>query len=375
FAAETATPISNLRVGHITDVHYFPLEHCYQEPFAEDYRQSDFYHSISGDTKLVLESGTLLNATVKSVISDAKSGIAPDVIVVSGDLTKNGERVSHVDVANALRFMQNEVRKVSGYSNFQVFVVPGNHDIYNSEAALYLRSNGKEYKTSSVNMTQFALIYAGLGYPNANLTGADGAINLLNYFEEDYWSSIVKDATGKITSPGFTGGYVASKNATNFDITYISDGLNYITPNHIEIGNDNNALSYAVSFKDNFAGYTLFAIDTTDREETTDIVPIRICKKAFIEFFSTPEKYNSHSFYLDTIKGKSSTEFTKLTVTYEEMLQKFDDGEYIYFGTKIDHITGGRITESCLNWMENYVATQNGDSSFAEETIIGTFHH
>ena len=133
---------------------------------------------MTGDTKLVLESGIILKQQVEALIQDAKDGKCPQFVLATGDLSKNGEATALVDVANSLRYMQNEIRKVAGYENFQVFATPGNHDLYNTSGALYSQIDGSARKSDALSAMQFALVFAGLGYPNANLTGDDGAINI-----------------------------------------------------------------------------------------------------------------------------------------------------------------------------------------------------
>ena len=128
--SESLVADSSLVIGHVSDIHYFPLEYCYRNVDAPDYEESDFFYSMTGDTKLVLESGMALNKAIQEIIADAKAGKAPHYLIASGDLSKNGERVSLIDLANALRYLQNEVRTVSGYEDFQVFATTGNHDLY-----------------------------------------------------------------------------------------------------------------------------------------------------------------------------------------------------------------------------------------------------
>ena len=47
----------------------------------------------------------------------------PDVLIISGDLTSNGEKKSHVDLAEKLK----EIEK----AGTAIYVVRGNHDVLN----------------------------------------------------------------------------------------------------------------------------------------------------------------------------------------------------------------------------------------------------
>ena len=138
--AETSQTVANessIKIGHFSDIHYFPVDYCYHDVTNPNYVTSDFYNSMTGDTKLVLESGMILAQQVKQFIKDAKAGNAPHYVFATGDLSKNGEHTALIDVANALRYMQKEVRRIHGYEDFQVFAAPGNHDLYNASGALY----------------------------------------------------------------------------------------------------------------------------------------------------------------------------------------------------------------------------------------------
>ena len=114
--ADTAkSPVDKLEIGQFSDIHYFPVDDCYQDINSSDYKTSDFYNSMTGDTKLVMESGMILKQQIEAFIEDAKKGIAPTYVFATGDLSKNGEVTALVDVANALRYLQ--IHRLSGFRN------------------------------------------------------------------------------------------------------------------------------------------------------------------------------------------------------------------------------------------------------------------
>ena len=157
--ADTAkSPVDKLEIGQFSDIHYFPVDDCYQDINSSDYKTSDFYNSMTGDTKLVMESGMILKQQIEAFIEDAKKGIAPTYVFATGDLSKNGEVTALVDVANALRYLQNTVRNLHGkYTDFQVFATPGNHDLYNTSGALYSKTDGSKRVSDALSSMQFAL--------------------------------------------------------------------------------------------------------------------------------------------------------------------------------------------------------------------------
>lgn len=355
---------SSLTVGHMSDIHYFPLEYCYQDVKNENYTSSDFYYSMTGDTKLVLESGVILNQQIKGIIADAKAGIAPQFLIASGDLCKNGEHVALIDVANSLRYLQNEVRKQGGkYTNFQVFAMVGNHDLYNHDGAVYSQTDGSGSVADGVTSAQYALIFAGLGFPNANLNGDGGAINLTDYLPEDYWSS------------SYTSGYQASNNAENINITYYSHHLNAVKnettsqaklAHYYALGDDINQLTFFAELQGDFNRYSFAVIDSTDRE-TVELGSIVRIGKA--EFDALGANKGVYTYFLENADGtiNEGEPITNLTTVANALAQN----KHVYRATKRNHYTGGRITENCLNWIESCANAQNADG---EETIVAVCH-
>lgn len=78
---------------------------------------------------------------------------APDLLLITGDLTKDGERVSHEYVVNKLNELPTQTR---------VLVIPGNHDRGTSTAKIY---DGASATHAAVyDDADFAAAYAAFGY-------------------------------------------------------------------------------------------------------------------------------------------------------------------------------------------------------------------
>ena len=100
------------------------------------------------DMKLVLQSDELMSATVNWVIKQK-----PDLLLITGDLTFNGEQASHKRLATHLaRLAQNGV---------PTLVIPGNHDISNPNAKQY--KGDKATTASTITRDELAQIYAPYG--------------------------------------------------------------------------------------------------------------------------------------------------------------------------------------------------------------------
>lgn len=361
---------NSLSLGHLSDIHYFPLHHCYQDVKADNYKTSDFYNSMTGDTKLVLESGIILKQQVEALIQDAKDGKCPQFVLATGDLSKNGEATALVDVANSLRYMQNEIRKVVGYENFQVFATPGNHDLYNTSGALYSQIDGSARKSDALSAMQFALVFAGLGYPNANLTGDDGAIDLTQYFPADYWYG------------EFTKDYQVSYNSDKVNIHYYDENLEAVASKtttaeklalYYAIGDVNNALSFSAEILNpGLEDYSLLVIDASDRQAADIGALVRINKSEY-EALKAADKAADFKYYLEKADGAINTD---KEASADELAHALASGSHVYRSTGLDHLCGGRLTEPVLDWMQKYCEQQNveGKSTLGEETVIACFH-
>jgi hypothetical protein len=111
-----------------------------------------FEDSIAASRKLVAESEEILKSLVSALRSEDI-----DIVLVPGDLTKDGERASHQKFAHYLTQMEN--------AGMQVYVVPGNHDINNPHAVSYL--GDVTVPVANVSATQFAGIYGEFGFKEA----------------------------------------------------------------------------------------------------------------------------------------------------------------------------------------------------------------
>ena len=79
----------------------------------------------------------------------------PDIVMLPGDISKDGEKLSHEYITQELSRLTN--------AGIKVFVVPGNHDIGNIENAQYF-DGSKRYKAENITAEQFAEMYASFGY-------------------------------------------------------------------------------------------------------------------------------------------------------------------------------------------------------------------
>ena len=133
---------SNVKIAVISDLHVMAPELLVGEGSAiEEY--------LARDRKMLRESSEILETLVSDIIT-----LKPDLTLVTGDLTKDGERVSHQLVAEQLQRLVD--------AGIQVLVVPGNHDINNPDAKVFDGDN--TIPTETITRSEFADIYHNMGY-------------------------------------------------------------------------------------------------------------------------------------------------------------------------------------------------------------------
>lgn len=141
--AQAQPSSEDLKICVMSDTHYYPLNYVSD---CEDYTTY-----VNGDPKMLAESGSIFDAAVDIVKEDQ-----PDIVLISGDLTKDGEKLGHQHVATKLQALEDE-------TGTEVFLINGNHDVYNYLDACTFE-NGKKESAETVTPTEFKEIYANFGY-------------------------------------------------------------------------------------------------------------------------------------------------------------------------------------------------------------------
>lgn len=78
----------------------------------------------------------------------------PDLVIVSGDMTYNGEKKSHIGLANKFKILKDK--------GIKVLVLPGNHDLENEMALAFEGDATRPVET--VTIEEFEEIYKDYGY-------------------------------------------------------------------------------------------------------------------------------------------------------------------------------------------------------------------
>lgn len=134
---------SEIKIAVLSDMHYYPVN------FVSDCE--DYTTYVGGDPKMLEESGSIADAALQMVREDN-----PDILLVSGDLTKDGEIQGHRDLASKFQKLEDE-------TDIEVFVINGNHDLYNYTDACTFE-NGQKESAETTEQDDFKTIYANFGY-------------------------------------------------------------------------------------------------------------------------------------------------------------------------------------------------------------------
>lgn len=137
--------VPGLKILIATDIHYLSEE-------LTD-KGSGFIQMVEhGDGKVTNYIWEITEAFTQEVIQEK-----PDVLILSGDLTLNGELKSHQEFAGYLHQIEDH--------GIPVLVIPGNHDINNVGASSYVE--GRRIPAEITTPEQFYQIYRDFGYDEA----------------------------------------------------------------------------------------------------------------------------------------------------------------------------------------------------------------
>ncbi|MBU2644796.1 metallophosphoesterase [bacterium] len=175
---QTKTTYPEARFIVVSDTHYF-------DPRLGTTGKA-FQAYLDKDRKLLAESSELMTAAVQAI-----EKLPADFVIISGDLTKDGEKSSHQAVAeNLARIVQ---------SGKGVFVIPGNHDILNGEAIAF--DGDQTRAVENITPDEFAVIYEDYGYA----ASLDRDTETLSYLAEPVpglWLLALDSCLWKTNEPG-----------------------------------------------------------------------------------------------------------------------------------------------------------------------------
>lgn len=134
----------SLKMGVISDTHYL------SEQLMDN--GSAIENAVSTSGKDLLAVPEIIDQVLAEYL---KSDI--NILLIPGDMTKDGEKQSHIDFVNKLQPLLDK--------GIKVFVIPGNHDINVPNPSGY--KGERTYPAENITPADFSQIYSNCGYADA----------------------------------------------------------------------------------------------------------------------------------------------------------------------------------------------------------------
>ena len=164
--------VSGFRAVIASDLHYIAPELTDGGPSYQQILKN-------GDSKFMPYVEEITDAFLDEVLADP-----PDVVLLTGDLTFNGAEISHRRLAGKLQRLED--------AGIPVLVLPGNHDVYNENAALY--RGGSFERVPFASGESFAEIYRDFG-PGEALSADSDSLSYVWQLNEQVWIMMLDENT------------------------------------------------------------------------------------------------------------------------------------------------------------------------------------
>lgn len=152
-----------LTIAVITDLHYLSPK------LAIEGDALTAYERLTGRNRKDLDE--VLDKTLNNLIDEEI-----DILLITGDITNHGERLSHIDFIEKILPLKE--------SGTRIFVTPGNHDINIPDAKAY--TGNEAIPTENINKEEFAELYKLFGY-NEAFKRNDHSLSYLSELNENIW--------------------------------------------------------------------------------------------------------------------------------------------------------------------------------------------
>jgi len=170
---------NELNIVVATDLHYYT---------------SDLFEDCSWFSQAMLnQDGQMIHLTEQFTTYFVEEMIQeqPDLVILSGDLTYNGEKVSHESLAELLSQLTSH--------QIEIALINGNHDLNNFFAYGYNEEGS--YKVDSIDAKQFKSIYQNFGYKKA-YSEDKNSLSYALHLNETYDLLVIDSCNDKIYNTG-----------------------------------------------------------------------------------------------------------------------------------------------------------------------------
>lgn len=178
-ASDISENMDDLKIIVASDLHYL-------SPKMTDYGDHFMEIIARSDGKLTHYSPEIISVFVEQVLLEST-----DVVVLSGDLTLNGDAQSHEEMAELLQPLAD--------AGIKVLVIPGNHDV---DGTAYKFIGDAVTAVAGASSETFSKIYENFGYKNA-LSRDKASLSYTSEIEEKVWLMLI-DVNGNGTAGTIT---------------------------------------------------------------------------------------------------------------------------------------------------------------------------
>ncbi|MGN1095652.1 MAG: metallophosphoesterase family protein, partial [Eubacteriales bacterium] len=189
--------------------------HLYSENLVSSDNKTYIKENFSSDGRVQEYDYELIRALVDEV-NEKK----PEFLVITGDLSYNGEEDSHAEVAKLL----------GGIEETKVLVIPGNHDLYSLTA--FSAKDDKATYIDSIDQKKFREIYADFGYTGA-YSYDEHSLSYIYELSEDKWALMLDTTLSEYNEEnGFNivGGFLDEPT-----MRWLEENLRYAKENGISV--------------------------------------------------------------------------------------------------------------------------------------------
>lgn len=143
----------------------------YQSPDMTDFLGAFDFYTEWNDGTAVPYLDSITDAFLEEIIM-----LKPQALILSGDISQNGERANHEALAKKLHYVQE--------AGVPVLVIPGNHDINHPWASTYF--GDEKQAAEGVDADGFYEIYHEFGYDQASSRDS-ASLSYVYRLDERYW--------------------------------------------------------------------------------------------------------------------------------------------------------------------------------------------
>lgn len=169
---------SPIKIMVATDLHYLADELHDGGPLCNSLYQLR-------DGKIVQYGKEIILTLVDTVLEEK-----PDILLLTGDLTFNGEKKSHEELASLLQPLVDE--------GIHVLAMPGNHDVNNYFS--YAFTGEEVSKVDSITDKEFKSIYKQMGYENSEMVDKS-SLSYCFKISEDVWIMSIDTSLYEYNTP------------------------------------------------------------------------------------------------------------------------------------------------------------------------------